>query len=126
VYISIGIPPTANGGTLEPVFAFAERMRQKLGQPNATRRLPNRLRFFDAALRLLETAPARIETRSKAERGYRLLGSAGLPQVVHVGPVTPDPAIAVEAAVQYFGRQCLPHLLRPRHLHLDGLRLRRS
>jgi inorganic triphosphatase YgiF len=41
--------------------------------------------IFDVALKLLEAAPIRIETRSKAERGYRLLGTDGLtPQAVRV------------------------------------------
>jgi triphosphatase len=68
--------------------------------------------IFDVALQLLEAAPIRIETRSKAERGYLLLGTDGLmPQAVRVGPVALDPAMSVEAALERIGRRCLTHLL---------------
>jgi inorganic triphosphatase YgiF len=76
--------------------------------------------LFDVALRLLEAAPVRIETRSKAERGYRLLGAVGLPQAVHTGPVVLDPTMDVETALQHFGRQCLTHLLRNEPVMLAG------
>src|SRR3981081_4597436 len=68
--------------------------------------------IFDVALQLLEVAPIRIETRSKAERGFRLLGTDGLmPQAIYVGPITLDPAVRVEAAPERIGRRCLTHLL---------------
>ena len=42
--------------------------------------------IFDVALQLLEAAAIRIETRSKAERGFRLLGTDGpMPQAVLCG-----------------------------------------
>jgi triphosphatase len=91
----------ADGSGAEPISEI--ELELKSGDPAA---------LFDVALRLLEAAPVRIETRSKAERGYRLLGAAGLPQAVHAEPVALDPAMAVEAALQRFGRQCLTHLLR--------------
>jgi inorganic triphosphatase YgiF len=68
--------------------------------------------LFDVALQLLEAAPIRIETLSKAERGYRLFGTDRLmPQAVRVGPVALDPAMSVEAALERIGRRCLTHLL---------------
>jgi hypothetical protein len=68
--------------------------------------------IFDVALQLLEVAPIRIETRSKAERGFRLLGTDGLmPQAICVGPVTLDPAVRVKPAPERIGRRCLTHLL---------------
>jgi inorganic triphosphatase YgiF len=92
---------TADGSGVEPISEV--ELELKRGDPAA---------LFDVALRLLEAAPVRIETRSKAERGYRLLGASGLPQAVRAGPVALDPAMTVEAALQRFGRQCLTHLLR--------------
>jgi len=72
-------------------------------------------------LQLLEAAPIRIETRSKAERGYRLLGIDGLtPQAVRVGPVALDPAMSVEAALERIGRRCLTHLLSNEQAALAG------
>src|SRR5258707_7618963 len=84
---------TANGSGVEPISEI--ELELKSGNPAV---------LFDVALRLLEAAPVRIETRSKAERGYRLLGAASLPQAVHAGPVALYPAMAVEAALQRFGR----------------------
>ena len=100
---------TADGSVVEPISEIELELRS--GDPAA---------LFDVALRLLETAPVRIETRSKAERGYRLLGVAGLLQAVYAVPITLDPAIAVEAALQRFGRQCLTHLLRNEPVVLAG------
>jgi inorganic triphosphatase YgiF len=77
--------------------------------------------LFDVALRLLDAAPIRIETRSKAERGYRLLGTDGLtPQAVRMGPIALDPAISVEAALERIGRRCLMHLLCNEQASLAG------
>ena len=77
--------------------------------------------LFDVALRLLDAAPIRIETRSKAERGYRLLGIDGLtPQAVRMGPIALDPAISVEAALERIGRRCLMHLLCNEQASLAG------
>jgi triphosphatase len=77
--------------------------------------------IFDVALRLLEVAPIRIETRSKAERGFRLLGIDGpMPQAVCVGPITLDPTVRVEAALERIGRRCLTHLLSNEPAALTG------
>ena len=77
--------------------------------------------LFDVALQLLEVAPIRIQTRSKAEGGYRLLEPYGLmPQAVRVGPVALDPAMSVEAALERIGRRCLTHLLGNEQAALAG------
>jgi triphosphatase len=69
--------------------------------------------LYDLALRLLDIAPIRIETRSKSERGYRLVEGAGAaPPVFHAEPVVLDPGMTVEAALQKIGGSCLAHLLR--------------
>jgi inorganic triphosphatase YgiF len=69
--------------------------------------------LYDLAVQLLEVAPLRIETRSKSERGYRLVerGDAA-PPAVHAEPVILDPDMTVEAALQNIGRSCLAQLLR--------------
>ena len=77
--------------------------------------------IFDVALQLLETEPIRIEPCSKAERGYRLVGADRLmPQAVHVGPISLDPAMSVEAALQRIGRRCLTHVLSNEQAALAG------
>jgi triphosphatase len=68
---------------------------------------------YDLALRLLEVAPIRIELRTKSERGYRLAaGGSASPAAVYAEPVSLDPHMAVEAALQKIGRNCLAQLLR--------------
>ena len=69
--------------------------------------------LYDVALRLLEVAPIRIEIRSKSERGYRLAeGGTTAPPAVHAEPVTLEPGMTVETALQSIGRNCLAQLLR--------------
>jgi triphosphatase len=69
--------------------------------------------LYDLAAQLLEVAPLRIETRSKSERGYRLLACGdAAPRAVHAEPVILDPNMTVEAALQKIGRSCLAQLLR--------------
>jgi hypothetical protein len=99
----------ADGSAEEPISEIELELNS--GDPAA---------LFDIALRLLEAAPVRIETRSKAERGYRLLGTVGLPQAVHTAPVVLDPTMDVETALQHFGRQCFTHLLRNEPVMLVG------
>jgi len=63
--------------------------------------------------RLLEIAPLRIEIRSKAERGYDLLGGTiDKPQVEHTPPFDLKPDMTVEESLQRIGRGCLTMLLR--------------
>jgi triphosphatase len=100
---------TADRSGVEPVGEI--ELELESGDPAA---------LFEVALRLLEAAPVRIETRSKAERGYRLLAPAHQPQAVYAVPVALDPAMAVEAALQRFGRTCLTHMLRNEPAMLAG------
>ena len=101
VAIDEGEIRTCNGDAVAPISEI--ELELKNGDPQA---------LFDVALQLLEAAPIRIEVRSKAERGYRLLGTDGLmPQAVRVGPVALDPAMSVETALERIGRRCLTHLL---------------
>jgi triphosphatase len=79
------------------------------------------VQLYDLALKLLETAPLRIETRSKSERGYRLVATAGAtPPAVPAEPLALDPRIVVEEAVRRIGRACLTHMLRNEPAALAG------
>jgi len=101
---------TSKGDAVAPISEI--ELELKNGDPRV---------IFDVALQLLEVAPIRIETRSKAERGYRLLGTDGLmPQAVRVGPVALDPAMSAEAALERIGRRCLTHLLSNEQAALAG------
>ncbi len=69
--------------------------------------------LYDLTAQLLEVAPLRIETRSKSERGYRLMGRGdAVPPAVHAERVILDPDMTVEAALRKIGRSCLAQLLR--------------
>jgi inorganic triphosphatase YgiF len=69
--------------------------------------------LYDLAAQLLDVAPLRIETRSKSERGYRLVACGdAAPHAVHAEPVILDADMTVEAALQKIGRSCLAQLLR--------------
>jgi inorganic triphosphatase YgiF len=99
-----------NGDAVVPISEI--ELELKNGDPRV---------IFDVALQLLEAAAIRIETRSKAERGFRLLGTDGpMPQAVCVGPITLDPAVRVEAALERIGRRCLTHLLSNEQAALTG------
>jgi inorganic triphosphatase YgiF len=92
----------AEGNVVEPLSEI--ELELKSGEPAA---------IYDVALRLLDVAPLRIETRSKAERGYALVTpDGGRPPAVHVKPVTLDAMMTVEGMLQSIGRSCLAHLLR--------------
>jgi len=68
--------------------------------------------LYDVALRLLDIAPMRLEGRSKAERGYRLVARRSRPP-----PLTRPPSFifaadaAVETMLQEMGRRCLWHVV---------------
>ena len=87
---------------MEPLSEI--ELELKSGEPAA---------IYDVALRLLDVAPLRLETRSKAERGYALVTpDGGRPPTVHVKPVILDAVMTVEGMLQSIGRSCLAHLLR--------------
>jgi triphosphatase len=91
----------AGSNEAEPISEIELELRS--GDPAA---------LYDVALRLLAVAPLRIEPRSKSERGYRLGDGAEAPPVVHAEPVSLDPTMTVEGALQEIGRACLAHMLR--------------
>jgi inorganic triphosphatase YgiF len=77
--------------------------------------------IYDVALRLLDVAPLRIETRSKAERGYRLVAADGGPMpAVHASSVALRGSMTVEGVLQNIGRSCISHLLRNEPAALSG------
>jgi triphosphatase len=77
--------------------------------------------IYDVALRLLDVAPLRIETRSKSERGYRLVAANGeSTTAVHATPVALEDSMSVEAALHRIGRSCINHLLRNEPATLSG------
>jgi triphosphatase len=69
--------------------------------------------LYGTGLRLLEIAPLRIEVRSKAGRGCRLLESAAVkPQAQHFLPFDLKPEMTVEESLRHIGHTCLASLLR--------------
>jgi triphosphatase len=74
--------------------------------------------LWDVALRLLEIVPVRIETRSKGERGYRLV-RGGRPPVVHAHGLALDAKMTLDAALQEAGRRLIAMLLRNEAASLD-------
>jgi inorganic triphosphatase YgiF len=76
---------------------------------------------YDLGLRLLDTVPLRIETRSKAARGYKLISANDAPEpAVYASRVALDVSMTVESALQSMGRSCLVHLLRNEPAVLAG------
>jgi triphosphatase len=110
VAIDQGEIRTADGGAVEPISEI--ELELKRGDPAA---------LYDLALQLLKIAEVRIETRSKAERGYRLFRAAtDEPRAVQAGTITLDRDMTVEDALQRFGQRCLNHLLRNESAALAG------
>jgi len=98
------------GNAVEPLSEI--ELELKSGEPAAV---------YDVALRLLDVAPLRIETRSKAERGYRLVAVDGGPMpAVHASPVALRGSMTVEGVLQNIGRSCISHLLRNEPAALSG------
>jgi triphosphatase len=101
---------TAGGGRSEALSELEIELKE--GDPAA---------LYDLALELLETAPLRIDLRSKAERGYRLsAGVAAPPEPIQAEPVILTPELTVEDALQRVGRACLGHMLRNEPAALAG------
>ena len=100
----------AAGGRSKPVSEIELELKE--GDPAA---------LYDLALELLETAPLRIDLRSKSERGYRLAaGDGSPPAAVTAEPVVLNPDMTIEDALQRVGRACLGHLLRNEPAALAG------
>jgi inorganic triphosphatase YgiF len=108
--IDRGTIRAVEGGPSEAVSEIELELKE--GDPAA---------LYDLALKLLETAPLRIDLRSKSERGYRLVaGDESAPGGVSVKPVALDPEMTVAEALQRVGRACLGHLLRNEPAALAG------
>jgi triphosphatase len=100
--IDRGAIRTADCARSEPISEL--ELELKDGDPAA---------LYDLALELLEAAPLRIDLRSKAERGYRLVaGVADPPPLSSPEPIVLTPEMTVEEALQRIGRGCLAHYLR--------------
>jgi triphosphatase len=90
----------SEGDISEPISEI--QLELKSGDPAA---------LYDVALRLLEVAPLRIETRSKLDRGYRMVAAdGGSASAVYAAPATLDGSMTVESALQSIGRSCIGHL----------------
>ena len=99
--VDVGEIRGVDGGPVEPISEI--ELELKGGSP---------LALYDLALKLLETAPLRLDARSKSERGYHLVeGSGRSPAAVHAEAVALDPGMSVETVLQSIGRSCLAHLL---------------
>jgi inorganic triphosphatase YgiF len=95
------------------IRAVAKDRTEPIGEVELELKGGDAAALYDLAAQLLEVAPLRIETRSKSERGYRLVGHGDTaPPAVHAQPVILDPDMTVEAALQKIGRSCLAQLLR--------------
>ena len=94
---------SGDGTRVDPVCEVEFELKE--GEPAA---------LYDLALRLLKTAPLRLEPRSKAERGYRLVEEDGAqpPSPYFAAPVDLDRRISVDDALQRIGRTCLAHFMR--------------
>src|SRR5215469_3103730 len=92
---------TADGKSVEPISEV--ELLLKDGDPAV---------LYGTAPGLLEIAPLRIETRSKAERGYHLLGGetdARQPQAYLPSNLQPD--LTVEESLRRIGQNCLSTVL---------------
>ncbi len=93
---------SGDGTRVDPVCEVEFELKE--GQPAA---------LYDLALRLLKTAPLRLELRSKAERGYRLVEADG------AEPPSPYFGCAGGSRPADKHRRCVaadrPHLSRPFH-----------
>ena len=93
---------TTENERTEPICEIGLQLRR--GDPAA---------LYGTGLRLLELVPLRIEVRSEAERGYRLLESAtARPQAVHSLPFDLEHDLTVEESLQEIGSGSLILLLR--------------
>jgi triphosphatase len=98
------------GGTSEPIAEL--ELELKSGESAA---------LYDMALRFLDVAPLRIETQSKAERGYRLVARRkARPPAVPARPVRFPADGTVETVLQEVGRRCLFDVVRNEPAALAG------
>jgi inorganic triphosphatase YgiF len=76
--------------------------------------------LYDVALRLLEALPLRIETRSKAERGYDLVDGARRQSIVHPQAFAIASDMTVDAVLHGIGLNCLAPVLKNAPAALAG------
>ncbi len=78
--------------------------------------------LYDVALDLLAVAPVRLEQRSKAERGYRLVAREAAPvAAAHAVAVDLDPRLSGDEALRRIGTACLDQILRNEAAVLAGV-----
>ena len=91
----------ANEGATEPLSEIEFEL--KSGDPTA---------LYDLASALLDAVPARVDLRSKAARGYRLVEAPGeAPSARRLDPVPLVAGLTVEETLQRVGHACLKVLL---------------
>jgi inorganic triphosphatase YgiF len=101
VAIDEGEIHSLDGSGTEPLCEI--ELELKSGEPAA---------IYDIAMRLLDVAPLRIETRSKSERGYALVApDDGTPTAIRAKRVVLHRSMTVETVLQGIGRSCITHLL---------------
>ncbi len=101
---------TPGGEQSEPVNEL--ELELKMGAPSS---------LYGIALKLLKSAPLRLDLRSKSERGFHLIGKASEPVVAHAGkPLVLTAEMTVETALQQVGLACLKDLLRAEPAALAG------
>jgi inorganic triphosphatase YgiF len=101
VAIDEGQIHSLDGGAMEPLSEI--ELELKSGDPAV---------IYDVAMRLVDVAPFRVETRSKSERGYALVAADGrTPPAMHAKPVVLQGSMTVETVLQDIGRSCIAHLL---------------
>ncbi len=78
--------------------------------------------LYDVALDLLAVAPVRLEQRSKAERGYRLVATEAAPAAaVHAVTVELDQSLSGDDALRRIGTACLDQILQNEAAVLAGV-----
>jgi triphosphatase len=92
---------TSDGKSVEPISDVELLLKE--GDPPA---------LYGTALRLLDIAPLRLEIRSRAERGYRLLnGGTEAPQSQAAPLPNFKPDLTVDESLQRTGQNCLSTVL---------------
>jgi len=113
---TIDLRPTGAHGSKSRSTAAACRPRPAASEPVSEIELELKAGTVTGcmtlALDLLAVAPLRLEWRSKAERGYRLAAGSNAVEPVRAEPVTLDPRLSGDEALQRIGIACLEQILR--------------
>jgi inorganic triphosphatase YgiF len=97
-----------DGGRSEPVSELELELKQ--GSPQA---------LYDIAVAVAEAVPVRLETRTKADRGYALAAPEA-PRAVKAAPVELGPGVTVEEAFERIVRACLAQALANERAATEG------